>query len=104
MLDDNPFTPPNSPRDPDPENSGSDEISAGHAAYNVVFDTVIGVNVRGSDNKFQAKFILVSVVLLAVVGTILVALNGRWQLPWYAGALMGAYAGLIFGVFFHTTF
>ena len=88
-----------SPMDADPDNSQSENISAGHAAYNVVSDTVIGLNVRKSDNKFQAMFILAAVLVLAAVGAILAALNGHWKLPWYGGALIGSFAGLVIGVF-----
>ena len=44
------------------------DISSGQAAYNVVADTVTGVNVRKSDNLFQAIFILVTILLLAAFG------------------------------------
>ena len=76
-----------------------DGVSSGRAAYNVVSDTVIGVNVRVSDNVLQAVFILAAVVVLAVVGAVLAALNGDWDLPWYAGALIGGFAGLVIGFF-----
>ena len=38
-------------------------------------------------------------VLLAVVGAVLAVLNGRWELPWYGGALFGGLAGLVIGLF-----
>ena len=76
-----------------------DGVSSGRAAYNIVSDTVTGVNVRARDNIFQAVFILAAVVVLAVVGAVLAALNGDWDLPWYAGALVGAFAGLVIGFF-----
>lgn len=60
------------------------------AAYNVVTDTVTGVNVRWSDNKFQAILVFAAVLLAAAIGAILAWLNPRWDLPWYGGALVGA--------------
>ena len=73
-------------------------VSSGVAAYNIVSDTVTGVNVRKSDNKFQAIFITVTVAILASVGAILVILNTDWKIPWYGGAMIGTLAGLIIGV------
>ncbi|MCA9056940.1 MAG: hypothetical protein KDA85_00515 [Planctomycetaceae bacterium] len=72
---------------------------SGKDTYNVVSDTVTGVNLRWSDNKFQALCILVSVLLLAFVGAAAAALNSGWQLPWYGGAGIGASAGLVIGTF-----
>ena len=74
-------------------------ISSGRATYNVVSDTVTGVNLRWSDNKFQAVCVLASVVLSSSAGTILALVNANWNLPWYGGALFGAFAGLVIGVF-----
>ena len=98
MPNDNPYE-SGSAMGADPDNSQSENISAGHAAYNVVSDTVTGLNVRKSDNRFQAIFILVTILLLAAVGAVLAAINGEWDLPWYAGALIGAFAGLVLGFF-----
>ena len=67
--------------------------------YHLVSDTVTGLNVRMSDNKFQALFILGTVLLLATIGMGLAALFPDWNLPWYAGALLGALAGLVLGLF-----
>lgn len=77
----------------------SESIKTGHATYNVVTDTVTGVNVRWSDNKFQAIFVFVSLLVVALLGAVVTAINSSWNLPWYAGALAGAFVGLIFGVF-----
>ena len=97
-MPDDPFTSPRTPSDAsDADSSGG--VSNSKVAYNVVSDTVTGLNLRGSDNKFQAKFVSVSVCLLALVGTVLTLLMSDSQLPWYAGAIAGAFAGLIFGVF-----
>ncbi len=98
MLNDNPYKPDPS-SDPHPENKPSEDLSAGHAAYNIVSDTVFGLNTRKGDNKFQAKCIFVSVLVLATAGAVLAALNRDSGLPWYVGALIGAFAGLIIGVF-----
>ena len=99
MENENPFASGRTVND-DQETPASEtnEISAGHAAYNVVSDTVTGFNVRKSDNMFQAKFIFVSVVLLAGIGAFLAWLNSSWNLPWYGGAMAGAFCGLIVGV------
>ena len=74
MPTDNPYE-SDSPMHADPDAPKSEQISAGHAAYNVVSDTVTGLNVRRSDNKFQAIFILVAGLLLAALGTACTALN-----------------------------
>lgn len=70
-----------------------------NAAYNVVSDTVTGVNVRWSDNRFQAIVVTISMLVLSFFGAVLAALNSQWNLPWYGGALAGAFAGLVVGVF-----
>lgn len=70
-----------------------------NAAYNVVSDTVTGVNVRWSDNRFQAIVVTISMLILSFFGAALAALNSQWNLPWYGGALAGAFAGLVVGVF-----
>lgn len=75
------------------------EISEAHAAYNIVSDTLIGVNVRKSDNIFQLKCIGGSMLALAAVGAGFVTWNAQWQAPWFVGALIGAFAGLVFGTF-----
>ncbi len=98
MPNDNPYKSGSAPPT-NPETSQPEDISSTHAAYNIVSDTVVGLNVRKSDNKFQAIFIFATVVLLAAVGAVLAALNGSWKLPWYGGALFGAIAGLVIGVF-----
>lgn len=69
------------------------------ATYNVVADTLTGVNARWSDNLFQAVFILVSMMLAAITGVALAALNVQWGLPWFGGALIGALLGMVLGLF-----
>ena len=57
-------------------------------SYNVVTDTVVGVNVRLWDNILQAIFIGVSIVLGMIIGGLL----------WGAGGAVGGFlAGLIGG-------
>lgn len=67
--------------------------------YNVVTDLVTGVNVRHQDNKFQAIFIVCSLLLAALVGAILASVQPSWNLPWYGGALIGGFLGLVLGFF-----
>lgn len=74
-------------------------VSSDRAAYNIVSDTVVGLNIRKSDNVFQAKFIGITVLVLATISAALAALNPDWNLPWYGGALAGSFAGLIIGLF-----
>jgi hypothetical protein len=62
----------------------------GKDAYNIVSDTVIGVNVRWRDNLFQAIAILVITITGAVVGV------GVADDP-LAGVIVGGIGGLIAG-------
>ena len=87
------------PVPPHPDDSQSNKVSDARAAYNVVSDTVTGLNVRKSDNVLQAIFILGAVLLLAAVAALLAVLNPTWRLPWYAGAMIGGFAGLVLGFF-----
>ena len=73
--------------------------TSGRDTYNIVADTVVGLNIRKSDNVFQAKFIGITVLVLAAIGAASAAWNPGWNLPWWGGALAGAFAGLIIGVF-----
>lgn len=95
--------PASDPTPPADEHSEPDSpaarLSPVHEAYNIVSDTVSGVNVRWNDNWFQAKFIAWSVLFFVVAGGLLAAFNRQWELPWYGGALIGILPGLIFGVF-----
>lgn len=83
---------------PDPGDAGSENQLTGKEAYHLVSDTVTGLNVRKSDNKFQALFILISVLVLAMIGACLVALFPAGKLPWYGGAFLGGLAGLPLGL------
>ena len=96
MSDDSntPVTPkPDEPQGNMPPDTSSRDV------FNIVSDTVVGLNVRKSDNVFQAKFIGITVLVLATIGGASAALNSEWNLPWYGGALIGAFAGLIIGLF-----
>ena len=96
-MSENPVHPPTNAA-----NGNQDQVKSvlsDRASYNVVTDTLTGVNVRWSDNKFQAVFVFVSVILASLVGAILAALNAHWDLPWYGGALIGSFAGLVIGIF-----
>ena len=96
MTTENPFKEglvTNRPNEAEPQHS-----LTGEEAYHLVSDTVTGLNVRKSDNKFQAVFIFVAVLLLAAIGAALAAFIEKWEMPWYGGALMGGFAGLVFGV------
>lgn len=73
-------------------------VDPDQAIYNVVVDTVTGVNARWSDNLFQAIFVFVSVVVVAVLGAVLAYLNPSWNLPWFGGALFGGFLGLLIGI------
>jgi hypothetical protein len=91
---DNPFRPTVQGVDAVP----SKEVSNERAAYNIVSDTIVGVNARKGDNTFQAKATFGSVLLFATVGIAIVLLKPDWNLPWFAGALFGAFVGLVFGI------
>jgi hypothetical protein len=93
-----PVNPFQAPGDAHASEETQQGLAPAHAAYNVVTDTVTGVNVRWSDNKFQAIFVSISMVVSAALGALLAALNAQWNLPWYGGALIGAFLGSVFGV------
>jgi hypothetical protein len=64
---------------------------SGRETYNIVSDTVVGVNVRWKDNVFQAVFIVVCLVIGVAVGSYIAR-------DLLMGVMIGAVAGLIFGV------
>jgi hypothetical protein len=76
----------------------SKEVSKDRAAYNLISDTITGVNARKGDNAFQAKMTIGSVLLFAAIGVAIVSLMTSWQLPWYAGALVGSFVGMVVGI------
>jgi len=98
----NPFSdsPYVSPEAPGESTAGSS--TAGRDAYNIVSDTVVGMNVRKSDNLFQLKVILVCVLAGVPLGAIagaLLADSGNRMLGALGGALGLGFAGVILGLF-----
>jgi hypothetical protein len=73
--------------------------SSDMADYNIVSDTITGVNFRLKDNVLQAIFVFAAIVIGAIVGAILAALKPGWNLPWFGGAMIGSFLGMIVGVF-----
>ena len=65
------------------------DTGSGREAYNVVSDTVVGVNFRLSDNCFQAVFIFASLLIGAVVGAFV-------SFP--AGIVIGGFIGVVAGL------
>jgi hypothetical protein len=96
-VSENPFQSPVDAADRSQEKSSA--LTPTQATYNVVTDTVTGVNLRWSDNRFQAIFVFIAVLVIAISGAILAAVNSHWNLPWYGGALIGSFAGLVIGIF-----
>lgn len=86
--------PHESPRSPPTPSRPPGEMT-GREAYNVVSDTVVGVNLRGSDNAMQAAVIAVCVVIGILIG---VPVAWWYAQPWFIGAVGGLLAGLIIGV------
>ena len=92
------------PREPERGNTPSTQtdpaqVSTERATYNVVSDTITGINIRKDDNKLQAIIILVSVLLFATITALVALISPSWNLPWYGGAVLGAFAGLVIGFF-----
>jgi hypothetical protein len=100
FMSDNPFEAPRPTSESRETHSElpSSEMS-GKETYNLVTDTVIGPNLRWGDNLLQAAFILVSIVIASIGGAVLAVFSPTWNLPWIGGALLGAFAGLVFGTF-----
>jgi hypothetical protein len=90
----NPYQTPNSSSHVDHDSQSSD---AG-TAYNIVSDVFTGVNIRKRDNLWQATFILISVCLFAGLGALIAWINPNLQLPWFGGAMIGGFTGLVVGV------
>ena len=78
------------------------EITAGKQIYNVVTDTVGGINVRKSDNAFQAKVICGCLLLTIPIGAMLGAVYSGPS-DRVASAVMGGlglgFIGTIVGLF-----
>src|SRR5262245_829205 len=68
-------------------------------AYNIVTDTVGGPNVRLRDNLFQAAATAGGLVLGAVVGWLVAVVKGWNQGDEIGCAIVGAFAGVIVGLF-----
>ena len=82
----------NKSADPQSENQKATKEFAGRQAYNVVTDTVTGVNIRFKDNIVQGLALVVCLLLGAGIGVLLV----KDQL---AGLLVGGFIGLLVGLF-----
>ncbi len=99
-MSDNPFEAPSSTAGtPEPPSERPSSEMSAKETYNLVTDTVIGPNLRWGDNLLQAAFIFVSIVIASIGGAVLAVFNPTWNLPWIGGALIGAFAGLVFGTF-----
>lgn len=90
---------PATPPDPNDRAAGKSPLSSDQATYNIVSDTFTGVNFRLKDKVLQAIFVFAAVMIGAAAGAILAALNPRWNLPWFGGALFGSFLGMVVGVF-----
>jgi len=94
---DNPTVSAVAPAEGTPNNS-----TTGREAYNIVSDTVVGMNVRKSDNLFQLKVILVCVLmggpLGAIAGALLSDSNNRLVSALGGGLGLG-FAGVVLGLF-----
>ncbi len=99
MAEENPFQSPESsaPEKGAPEPQA--EVTSDRAAYNVVTDLVAGPNLRGADNKFQAKCIAVAVLVCTVLSGGYAAIWGGEDYPLFVGLIVGVFAGLILGTF-----
>ena len=94
---DNPSVPPVVTAHGIPDNSAT-----GREAYNIVSDTVVGLNVRKSDNLFQLKVILVCVFLGVPLGGIAGAMlsdSSNRVLGAVAGGVGLGIAGVVLGLF-----
>ena len=73
--------------------------------YNIVSDTVVGVNARKSDNLLQAKIIIITIIIGAIIGGIfsqdflknVIELKDSSGKTLLTGLGLGAFAGLILG-------
>lgn len=77
-------------REPTSGDEKPDDGLTGRQTYNIVSDTVTGVNVRLKDNLIQALAIVVCVVLGAAVGAAVIEVR-------LAGAAVGGFVGLFVG-------
>jgi hypothetical protein len=80
----------------------SGSSTTGREAYNIVSDTVAGLNVRKSDNLFQLKVILVCVLLGVPIGGVAGAMlsdGGNRAAGAVAGGIGLGFAGVVLGLF-----
>ena len=56
--------------------------------YNIVSDTVVGINARKSDNLLQAKIVIITIIVGVIFGGVFFGKIGLG---------LGAFAGLIIG-------
>ena len=66
---------------------------AGRDAYNIVSDTVTGVNIRPRDNLIQALAIAISLLLGVAIGALVMSRDR------VLGAVCGGFVGLLAGLF-----
>lgn len=91
---------PNASAEPSANRSASPSAENVHDdASRVLSDTVIGLNTRSSDNRLQAIWIAGSMLLSACGMGFAAWWRTDWELPWYGGALIGAFLGMVLGFF-----
>jgi hypothetical protein len=86
----------------DPAVRTADNPLSGREAYNIVSDTVVGMNTRKSDNVFQLKVILVCLVSGVLIGAIAGALLSdpdNRLVGTLAAGLSAGFAGVVVGLF-----
>jgi hypothetical protein len=64
--------------------------------YNLVSDVGTGVNIRRKDNLYQALAIFACAALGALIGCFIDLGGGA---PWWIGAMVGGFGGLVVGFF-----
>jgi hypothetical protein len=75
---------------------------SGREAYNIVSDTVVGMNTRKSDNLFQLKVILVCLIVGVLLGAIAGAVlsdSGDRLVGGLAGGLVLGFLAVVLGLF-----
>lgn len=93
----NPYVPPVALAKGAPDQSGT-----GYEAYNLVADTVVGMNIRKSDNLFQLKVIAICMFLGTIVGAFVggtLSDSGNRLVGTVAGGLGLGFAGVVLGLF-----
>jgi hypothetical protein len=77
-------------QEPTSRNEKPDDALTGRQTYNIVSDTVTGVNVRLKDNVIQALAIVACLVLGSLIGAVVSDVR-------VAGAVVGGFLGLLVG-------